>query len=59
MKSKGDKLDKCCLNPVGFVTRKQTETEIRELMDAESVVSGNSCQEYAVDFNFQISSSFT
>ena len=47
------------LNPVGFVTRNQRETKTRELVDAEPMVSGNSCQEYAVDIAFQLSSSRT
>ena len=44
---------------VGFVTRNQRETKTRELMDAEPMLSGNSCQEYAVDIAFQLSSSRT
>jgi hypothetical protein len=52
-------LDKYRLNPVGFVTRKQRETKTRDLVDAEPMVSGNSCQEFAVDIAFQLSSSRT
>ena len=52
-------LNKYRLNPVGFVTQKQRETKTRELVDAEPMVSGNSCQEYAVDIAFQLSSSRT
>lgn len=44
---------------VGFVTRSQRETRTTELMDAEPMVSGISCQEYAVDIAFQLSSSRT
>ena len=44
---------------VGFVTRNQRETKTRELVDAEPMVSGNTCQEYAVDIAFQLSSSRT
>ncbi len=54
-----DNLEKYRLNPVGFVTRKQRETKTRELVDAEPMVSGNTCQEYAVDIAFQLSSSRT
>ena len=54
-----DKRDKYRLNAVGFVTRKQKETKSRELVDAEPMVSGNTCQEYAVDIAFQLSSSRT
>lgn len=54
-----DKLSKYRLDHVGFVTRNQRETKTRELVDAEPMVSGNSCQEYAVDIAFQLSSSRT
>ncbi|XP_022787886.1 uncharacterized protein LOC111327856 [Stylophora pistillata] len=54
-----DTLAKYRLDHVGFVTRTQRETKIRELVDAEPMVSGNSCQEYAVDIAFQLSSSRT
>ena len=47
------------LNHVGFVTRKSREEKLREIVDNEPMVSGNSCQEYAVDIAFQISSSRT
>ena len=56
---KQDKISKYHLDHVGFVTRKQRETKTRELVDAEPMVSGNSCQEYAVDIAFQLSSSRT
>ena len=52
-------LKKYRLNHVGFVTRKQRKTKTKELVDAEQMVSGNSCQEYAVDIAFQLSSSRT
>ena len=50
---------KYCLNHVGFVTRNQRERKTTELVDAEPMMSGNSCQEYAVDLAFQLSSSRT
>jgi hypothetical protein len=52
-------LNKYRLNHVGFVTQKQRETKGKELVDDEPMVSGNSCQEYAVDIAFQLSSSRT
>ena len=54
-----DKRENYRLDHVGFVTRKQRERKTRELVDAELMVSGNSCQEYAVDIAFQLSSSRT
>ena len=54
------KLHEYRLNHVGFVTRKQRERRTKEeLVDAEEMRSGNSCQEYAVDIAFQLSSSRT
>lgn len=47
------------LNHVGFVTNKQRETKLREVVDFEPMVSGNSCQEYAIDIAFQLSGSRT
>ena len=47
------------LDPVGFVTLKQREKKTIQLVDAEPMVSGNTCQEYAVDIAFQLSSSRT
>lgn len=47
------------LTHVGFVTQKQRDTKTSELVDAEPMASGNSCQEYAVDIAFQLSSSRT
>ena len=52
-------LTKYRLNHVGFVTRKQRETKIRELVDGEQMKSGNTCQEFAVDIALQLSSSRT
>ena len=54
-----DKRENYRLDHVGFVTRKQRERKTKELVDAELMVSGNSCQEYAVDIAFQLSSSRT
>ena len=56
---KDDLLKKYRLNHVGFVTIKQRETRTRELVDDEPMVSGNTCQEFAVDIAFQLSSSRT
>ena len=56
---KEDKLCKYRRDRVGYVTLKQRQTKTRELVDAEPMVSGNSCQEYAVDIAFQLSSSRT
>ena len=52
-------LQKYQLSPVGFVTRKQRERKMKEVVDFEPMKSGNSCQEYAVDIAFQLSSSRT
>ena len=54
-----DKLENYRLDPVGSVTQKQRETKTSDLVDAEPMVSGNSCQEYAVDIAFHLSSSRT
>ena len=51
--------EKYHLNHVGFVTRKQRERKLTEVVHFEPMVSGNSCQEYAVDIAFQLSSSRT
>ena len=51
--------EKYRLNHVGFVTRKQRERKLTEVVEFEPMVSGNSCQEYAVDIAFQLSSSRT
>ena len=50
---------KYCLNHVGFVTRNRRQEKLREMVENEPMVSGNSCQEYAVDIAFQLSSSRT
>ena len=52
-------LEKYQLSKVGFVTRKQRERKMKEVVDFEPMKSGNSCQEYAVDIAFQLSSSRT
>ena len=55
-----DKLnERYCLNHVGYVTRKRREEKLREMVENVPMVSGNSCQEYAVDIAFQLSSSRT
>ena len=56
---KEDKRSKYRLDRVGFVTQIERENKTRELVDAEPMKSGNSCQEYAVDIAFQLSSSRT
>lgn len=48
-----------CLDHVGFVTRRRREEKLREMVENEPMASGNSCQEYAVDLAFQLSSSRT
>ena len=45
------------LTYVGFVTRKNTEQKMRELVEDEPMRSGNTCQEFAVDIAFQLSAS--
>ncbi len=47
------------LNHVGYVTRKKTEQQMDEVVELEPMKSGNTCQEYAVDIAFQLSSSRT
>ena len=47
------------LTHVGYVTRKNTQQKMVEVMDLEPMTSGNSCQEFAVDIAFQLSSSRT
>ena len=54
-----DLLKRYRLNHVGSVTIKQRQTRTRELVDNEPMVSGNTCQEFAVDIAFQLSSSRT
>ena len=53
------KLSKYQLHHVGFVTKQQRERKKVEIVDKEPMVSGNSCQEFAVDMAFQLSSSRT
>lgn len=47
------------LTHVGYVTRKNTRQKMVEIVDLEPMKSGNSCQEFAVDIAFQLSSSRT
>lgn len=47
------------LTHVGYVTRKNTQQKMVEVVDLEPMKSGNSCQEFAVDIAFQLSSSRT
>lgn len=56
---KQDKQDEYCFHPVGYVTQDDRRKKISQLVDDEPMVSGNSCQEYAVDIAFQLSSSRT
>ena len=52
-------LDYYELHHVGWVTQKQREDHMAQVVDNEPMVSGYSCQEFAVDIAFQISSSRT
>lgn len=47
------------LTHVGYVTRKNTQQKMEEVVDLEPMISGNTCQEFAVDIAFQLSSSRT
>ena len=47
------------LTHVGYVTRRSTEQRMEEVVELEPMKSGNSCQEFAVDIAFQLSSSRT
>ena len=47
------------LHQVGWVTRKQREYQMSQVVENEPMVSGYSCQEFAVDIAFQVSSSRT
>jgi len=47
------------LHHVGWVTQKQRERHMAQVIDNEPMVSGYTCQEFAVDIAFQISSSRT
>ena len=56
----GEKLQKSyLLTHVGYVTRKNTQQKMVEVVELEPMVSGNSCQEFAIDIAFQLSSSRT
>jgi len=52
-------VDKYQLHHVGWVTRRQREYQMSQAVDNEPMASGYSCQEFAVDIAFQISSSRT
>ena len=54
-----DKRDKYRLIEVGFVTRVGRALKMKDIVDNEVMQSGYSCQEYAIDVAFQISSSRT
>jgi hypothetical protein len=58
-KSKESIEEKYSLHHVGWVTRKERETHMQRVQENEPMASGYSCQEYAVDMAFQISSSRT
>ena len=58
-KTKPDLENNYLLHHVGWVTRKQRERHMAEVVDNEPMVSGYSCQEFAVDIAFQISCSRT
>ena len=47
------------LVPVGFVTRKDRERKMEVIVEQEPMQSGNTCQEFATDIAFQLSSSRT
>ena len=47
------------LHHVGWLTRKQREFHMSQVVENEPMASGYSCQEFAVDIAFQISSSRT
>lgn len=47
------------LTHIGYVTKKNTRQKMVEVVDLEPMRSGNSCQEFAVDIAFQLSSSRT
>lgn len=58
-KSKTEVEEKYQLHHVGWVTRKQREYQMSQVVENEPMVSGYSCQEFAVDIAFQVSSSRT
>jgi hypothetical protein len=47
------------LTHVGYVTKRNTQQKMVEVINLEPMRSGNSCQEFAVDIAFQLSSSRT
>lgn len=50
---------KYLLTHIGYVTRKSYSLKMKEVVMFEPMKSGNSCQEFAVDIAFQLSSSRT
>ena len=58
-KSADELKQKYSLTHVGYVTRRSTEQRMEEVVELEPMKSGNSCQEFAVDIAFQLSSSRT
>ena len=58
-KSKTEVEEKYQLHHVGWVTRKQREYQMSQVVENEPMASGYSCQEFAVDIAFQVSSSRT
>ena len=58
-RSKTEVEEKYQLHHVGWVTRKEREYHMSQVVENEPMVSGYSCQEFAVDIAFQISSSRT
>lgn len=57
--SKVEVEEKYQLHQVGWVTRKERELHMSQVVENEPMASGYSCQEFAVDIAFQISSSRT
>ena len=51
--------EKYSLHHVGWVTRKERDIHMQAVQENEPMASGYSCQEFAVDLAFQISSSRT
>lgn len=58
-KMEQDTLKKYTLTHVGYVTRVSREQKMREIVENEPMRSGYTCQEFAVDIAFQLSSSRT
>ena len=52
-------MERYSLHHVGWVTRRQRERHMHQVQGIEPMASGYTCQEYAVDIAFQISSSRT